>query len=137
MTELLTSLNWLAVLTATVIYFALGALWYSPVLFANTWMKLRNINEEEIGEPNPVIFFYSFILQLIAVISLALFIVALGISTPVNGAIIGFGASMGILYTLSGTTGIFSDVPLKLHMLDNGYHVVGLTLSGIILGWWV
>lgn len=137
MTELLTSLNWLAVLTATIIYFALGALWYSPVLFANTWMKLRNIKEEDIGEPNPVIFFYSFILQFIAVISLALFIVALGITTPVNGAIIGVGASMGILYTLSGTTGIFSDVPIKLHLLDNGYHVVGLTLSGIILGWWV
>lgn len=136
MTELLSSLNWLSVITATIIYFALGALWYSPVLFAKTWMKLRNIKEEDIGEPNPIIFLYSFILQFIAVISLALFIQAMGIATPVNGAIIGFGASMGILYTLSGTTGIFTEIPLKLHMLDNGYHVVGLTLSGLILGWW-
>lgn len=136
MTELLSSLNWFAVLTSTVIYFALGALWYSPVLFAKTWMTLRDIKDEDIGEPNPIIFLYSFVLQFIAVISLALFIVALGIDTPINGAIIGLGAAMGILYTLSGTTGIFSDVPLKLHLLDNGYHMVGLTLSGIILGWW-
>lgn len=136
MTELLSSLNWFAVLSATVIYFALGAVWYSPILFAKTWMKLRKIREEDIGQPNPVIFIYSFILQFIAVISLALFIQAMGIATPLNGAFIGFGAAMGILYTLSGTTGIFSEVPLKLHMLDNGYHVVGLTLSGLILGWW-
>lgn len=136
MTELLASLNWFAVLSATVIYFALGAVWYSPILFAKTWMKLRNINEEDIGQPNPIIFIYSFILQFIAVISLALFIQAMGITTPLNGAFIGFGASMGILYTLSGTTGIFTEIPLKLHMLDNGYHVVGLILSGLILGWW-
>tara|TARA_R100001143_G_scaffold52481_2_gene47687 strand:- start:59344 stop:59754 length:411 start_codon:yes stop_codon:yes gene_type:complete len=136
MTELLSSLNWIAVIIATIIYFALGAVWYSPLLFAKTWMKLRNLTEEDIGQPNPIIFLYSFILQFIAVISLALFIHAMGIVTPVNGAIIGFGASMGILYSLSGTTGIFSDVPFKLHMLDNGYHVVGLTLSGLILGWW-
>lgn len=136
MTELLASLNWFAVLSATVIYFALGAVWYSPILFAKTWMKLRNIKEEDIGQPNPIIFIYSFILQFIAVISLALFIQAMGITTPLNGAFIGFGASMGILYTLSGTTGIFTEIPLKLHMLDNGYHVVGLILSGLILGWW-
>lgn len=137
MTDLLISLNWFAVLTSTVIYFALGAVWYSPVLFAKTWMKLRNLTDDDIGQPNPIIFLYSFILQLVAVISLALFINAMGIATPMNGAIIGFGAAAGILYTLSGTTGIFSEVPLKLHMLDNGYHVVGLTLSGLILGWWV
>lgn len=63
MEDLLISVNWLAVLTATLLYFILGALWYSPVLFANVWMKLRNLNEEDIGDPNPLIFLYSFLLQ--------------------------------------------------------------------------
>lgn len=136
MSELFFSLNWLSILVATVVYFALGALWYSPVLFANVWMKLRNVTEEDIGEPNPVIFLYSFILQFIAVVSLALFITALGINTAGNGALIGFGAGAGFVFTLAGTTGIFSEVPMKLHFLDNGYHVVGLVLAGLILGLW-
>lgn len=136
MAELLSSANWLAVLTATLLYFLLGALWYSPVLFANAWMKLRNINEEDIGDPNPVIFLYSFILQFIAVASLALFMAAMGIVLAKHGAVVGFGAGAGILFTLAGTTGIFSETPFRLHLIDNGYHVLGLTLAGLILGWW-
>lgn len=136
MAELLTSLNWLAVLTATVIYFGLGALWYSPLMFAKTWMELRNIKEEDIDGPNPIIFLYSFILQAIAVTSLALFISAMGVEGATNGAIIGLGAGAGILFTLAGTTGIFSDLKLKLHFIDSGYHVIGMILAGLILGWW-
>jgi hypothetical protein len=137
MGELFTSLNWLAVIVATIVYFLLGALWYSPMLFANVWMKLRNLSEEDIDGPNPVIFLYSFILQFIAVTSLALFLAAMNVEGAVNGAIIGFGAGAGILFTLAGTTGIFSETPMKLHFIDNGYHIVGLVICGIILGWWV
>jgi hypothetical protein len=135
MAELLLSLNWLAVISATFIYFLLGALWYSPIMFAKKWMELRNISEEDIDGPNPIIFLYSFILQLIAVVSLALFMTAMNIDTAVNGAIIGFGAGAGILFTLAGTTGIFTELKMKLHFLDSGYHVVGLTISGLIIGW--
>lgn len=136
MTELISSLNWLAVIVATLLYFFLGALWYSPVMFAKKWMELRNIRETDIDGPNPVIFFYSFILQLIGVISLALFVTAMEIDSALNGAIIGFGAGAGILFTLAGTTGIFTELKMQLHFLDSGYHVVGLTLAGLILGFW-
>ena len=136
MEDLLFSVNWLAVLTATLLYFILGALWYSPVLFANVWMKLRNLNEEDIGDPNPLIFLYSFLLQFLAVLSLAIFFAAMNIHTPMLGVIAGFGAGAGILFTTTGTTGLFSDTPLKLHFIDNGYHVLGLTFSGLILGLW-
>jgi len=136
MEDLLISVNWLAVLTATLLYFIFGALWYSPVLFANVWMKLRNLNEEDIGDPNPLIFLYSFLLQFLAVLSLAIFFAAMNIHTPMHGIIAGFGTGAGILFTTTGTTGLFSDTPLKLHFIDNGYHVLGLTLSGLILGLW-
>lgn len=137
MTELLLSLNWIAIIAATIIYFVLGGLWYSPLLFANAWMKQINKTVDDFDKPNPTIYLFSFILQFIAVISLGLFITAMAIDTALNGAIIGFGAGAGILYTLSGTTGLFSEISCKLHLIDNGYHVVGLTLSGLIIGWWI
>lgn len=136
MSELLSSLNWLSIVVATLVYFVLGALWYSPVLFGNIWMKLRNLSKETMEEPNPVIYLYSFILQFIGVVSLAIFISALGVNSAGNGAFIGFGASAGFVFSLAGATGLFTEVPMKLHILDNGYHVVGLTLAGLILGWW-
>lgn len=136
MSDLLVSLNWFPIIVATVVYFILGALWYSPVLFGNSWMKLRNLDPETMEQPNPIIYLYSFILQFIGVASLALFITALGVDGAGNGAFIGFGASAGFVFSLAGATGIFTEVPMKLHFLDNGYHVVGLVLAGLILGFW-
>jgi hypothetical protein len=136
MAELISTVNWLAVIVATLLYFFLGALWYSPVLFAKKWMELRNISENDIDGPNPVIFIYSFLLQFIAVSSLALFITVMGVESAVHGALVGFGAGAGILFSLAGTTGIFTELKIQLHFLDSGYHVIGLTIAGIILGLW-
>ena len=38
--ELLSDINWLAVLVAALAYFILGAIWYSKALFAPKWAKL-------------------------------------------------------------------------------------------------
>lgn len=135
MGDLFIALNWWAVIVAAVVYFLLGAVWYS-VLFAKKWMELRELKEEDISEPNPIIFLWSFVLQFVATLSLALFIVAMGVYTGVEGALVGFGAGAGIVFTLAGTTGLFSDTKLGLHFIDNGYHVAGLTIAGAILGWW-
>lgn len=135
MSELLSSVSALPVLIATVIYFALGAVWYSPILFAKPWMKIKDIPEDHEGG-SPLLFALSFILQFIGVFSLALFIYGLGVDGALNGALIGFFASSGFVFSLAGATGLFSEVPLKLHFIDNGYHVVGLTLAGLIIGWW-
>lgn len=35
--DALGQINWLAVIVATIVYFALGALWYSPVAFGKPW----------------------------------------------------------------------------------------------------
>lgn len=137
--ELITSLNWWAVLVATIAYFLLGSLWYG-VLFAKEWMELREITEEQIkeqgGESNSALFLWSFLLEGVAVISLALFIHAIGVAGLIQGSVIGFGAGAGFVFTLTGNTGLFADTKLALHFIDNGYHVIGLTIAGAILGAW-
>ncbi len=134
MAELLSSLNWVAVIAASLAHFFLGALWYSPVLFAKPWIKIKNMPEDHDGG-STAMFVYTFLLLLIAVISLALILAAIGTDSAIDGALIGFGAGAGLVFTLAGTTGIFSDTPIKLHLIDNGYHVAGLTIAGLILGW--
>lgn len=137
METLISSINWLAVLVGSLVYFILGALWYSPLMFANIWMKLRGLVADEMESPNPIIFLYSFVLQAIAVFSLGLFLSALSINSASEGAFIGLAVGLGFVFTTAGSTGIFTKLSLPLHFLDNGYHVVGLTIAGYILGWWV
>jgi uncharacterized membrane protein len=69
------NLNWLAIIVAAISAFALGGLWYSPVLFVKIWMRETGITEESSKSGNMVkIFVLSFILALIASFLLALFL---------------------------------------------------------------
>ena len=43
-------INYIAVIVAAVIAFAIGGLWYSPLLFANLWVKAHGYSEERLKE---------------------------------------------------------------------------------------
>jgi hypothetical protein len=47
MAELTEGVNWLAVITGTILSFILGWAWYSPMLFAKKWIEGVNV------KPNP------------------------------------------------------------------------------------
>ena len=40
--------DWWAIVVATIASYAFGALWYSPVLFGNTWASIQNLSEEDL-----------------------------------------------------------------------------------------
>ena len=133
--ELFNALNWWTVIAAVIVYFILGGLWYS-VLFTKKWMELREVTAEDIGEPNPLIFLWSFLFQFVAVVVLGLFVEAAGASTAFQVGLVGFGIGLGILFTLNANTVLFNDIKPGLHLIDNGYHVLALTLAGLIMGAW-
>ncbi|MDR8391245.1 DUF1761 domain-containing protein [Aliifodinibius sp. S!AR15-10] len=134
MGELLSELNWLAAIVGGIAYFMIGWLWYGP-LFGKAWMKEKGI-EEHPESPEPIIFLYSLILQTIAAISLGLFIVALGVSSAIEGLYIGLAAGAGFVLTTVGVNGIYNDMSLKLFAIDGGYHLVGFAAAGLIIGLW-
>lgn len=46
-------INFTLIIVATIMQFVLGAFWYSPVLFGNTWMKIMGVEKytkEEISK---------------------------------------------------------------------------------------
>jgi hypothetical protein len=129
------SINPLAILAAAVVTFVLGGLWYSPLLFARPWMADNGIKEEEIRRRSPVpIFAGSFAGALLAAVVLAMF---LGPS-----ATLAFGVTAGFLVGFAWvapaflSTFLFEGRPLRLLLIDAGYHVVSFTLQGAILGAW-
>nr|MDQ3072469.1 DUF1761 domain-containing protein [Bacteroidota bacterium] len=73
--DVVSDLNYIAILVAAVSTFAVGGLWYSPMLFAKPWMAASGLTEEEAKKGNaPMIFGGAFILALIAAFILAMFI---------------------------------------------------------------
>lgn len=47
MNEILMHMNWLALVVSFLLAFALGWLWYSPMLFGNTWAEGVGISLED------------------------------------------------------------------------------------------
>lgn len=67
--------NLLAVLLCGVASLALGALWYSPILFAGAWQRGVGLSDDQLGNANmALIFGTAFLLSLVAAYVFGLFL---------------------------------------------------------------
>ncbi len=132
-------INWLAVLSASLLAFLVGAVWYS-VLFGKLWIKLHGFSETKIkamqANMSPPRFFGGMILSYL-VLALALAVLLTGFPEP-NAMI---GLSVGLVVWLAvaaiAMTGhIASDKVYGLYLIDVGCQFVYLMLMGALLGAW-
>jgi hypothetical protein len=134
-TILLGHVNWLSIIIATLSAFAIGGLWYSPVLFSKIWIKELKIVEKEIQKTKMILIFgVAFILEFISAIALS---IVLGPqSTTLKGMFTGLFIGMFFIGTSFGINYLFAGKSLKLFFIDAGYYLVTFTVIGTILGAW-
>jgi len=124
----------LALLVATVVSFAFGALWYSPLLFLERWCHETGLNpENHIDNPGKV-YGLAFVFNLLSVFMLTMILGAAPtlLQGVLTGALLGLlvvMASMGINYQFAGRSG-------TLLLIDGGFHAGRLSLAGLVLGVW-
>lgn len=128
-------INYLAVLVSALAFFAIGSLWYSPVLFANVWMKELGFSEEKPSTANMVkTFGISFLLMLIMAFNLAAFIG--------NGMGWQFGLTAGALTGIGwvalaiGINYLFERKSFRIWLINAGYMAVSFSAMGAIIGAW-
>lgn len=129
-------ITWLAVLVAAVAMFGLGAVWYSPVLFAKQWAKAAGVSREGSPGPNFVwVMLGAFVLTLLMAANLAFFISGPGVSL---GFALGAAVAAGLGWaTLSlWIVSLFEQRPFSYILINGGYLTVGFALMGLILGLW-
>lgn len=128
-------INWLSVIVSALAAFALGSLWYSPVLFGKTWQKLIKLSDEDMKGANiPLIFGSTFILNIIGAFVLDMFIGRE--STLMTGLMAGLLVSLAWIATSLGINYLFARKPFKLFIIDAGYYVTFFAIMGAILGAW-
>ncbi len=128
-------INWWAVLAAGASSMLLGALWYSPLLFGNAWMRAAGVTEEEARSANMAkVMGTAFVLALIGAAVFAMF---LGPKpAPAFGAAAGVAAGLCWVAGSFGINYLFEQRPLSLFAINGGYHTLQYTLIGLILGLW-
>src|SRR5690606_28356845 len=68
-------INHFAVFVSAVMSLVIGAVWYSPVLFARSWQSAAGITDEQMAAANPLkIFGITFLLALVMSYNLAFFL---------------------------------------------------------------
>jgi hypothetical protein len=158
-------MNFYAILVAAASTLVVGAVWYSPMLFANAWMKETGLTEEQLKKGNMLkIFGLTFIFSImIAMIMQVLTIHQFGaigmvggdptkalpsynafmadygtvFRTFKHGALHGFMSGLFFALPLIAINGLFERKSWKYIFIHAGYWIVCLTIMGAIVCGWV
>lgn len=130
-------INWLAVLVATIAWFAIGAIWYSA-LFQKQWVAHHNINmsDPELKKGTGMIFFLSFLLMFVAVTGIAVLAEVMDITSLKGGVKLGLLTGICFAMTAISITYLYLKKPLGLHAIEGFYHLVGHVIAGVIITQW-
>jgi hypothetical protein len=130
-------INYVAVLVTAVIYWVLGALWYSPLMFAKPWMLAIGKTEDELKQSSPVpAFVGSFVAMLVMAYVMAHIIFYSNARTFTGGLMAGFWCWLGFVATTSAINALFQRSPRALLLINNSYALLGLLIMGVIQALW-
>jgi hypothetical protein len=127
-------INYLAVVLAAVVAFAIGFAWYGAL--GARWMKAARIEKGQ-GRPLPGLLVTSAIALLVMAWVLAGVIGHLGTGqvTPVNGVISGFFVWLGFIATTIVVGQRYQGFGWNLTLIDAGHWLLVALAMGGIIGW--
>ena len=130
--SLLQNVNYLAVLVATIAAFVIGAVWYSPMLFGNAWMKELGIKPGKEKKGMGALMAKSFLVTFIMATTLAVFSPVVWDVVLSTCAILGFG--IGAMTGINNM--IYEMKSSQLMLINAGYVLMMFLAMGAIIGAW-
>ncbi len=138
-TEFLSDLNWLAVLCGALGYFALGALWYSKILFAKKWIEFTKVDTSnpDATKGMGLLMFMSFIWMFITAVGIAILRERMGDITGLMGGV-KLGAITGLCFGVSAISisYLYEKRPAGLYWINGGYTLIGNIIAAVIICLW-
>ena len=129
-------INVVAVLVAALSGFAVGAVWYGPLL-GKQWMAVSGVKAADIKDTNfPRIYGVTFLMSVVAAIVLAHLARKFNATTMTEGATLGAWLWLGFIVTVRVTEAMFNRTSLRLVLIDSGYRLIWAVVMGIIVAVW-
>ena len=125
-------MNWVAVALGTVVFFAVGAVWYSA-LFAKPWQRELGLSDEQLkgGRSVALIMGTCLLLEFIVVVMLGHLFARI---QPGDHAkmMMATGFGLAIMAPAIGINYLYQGRSLKLFLIDAGHFVVGMSAVGLV-----
>ena len=139
-TEFIKNINWIAVVIGALSYFALGALWYSKILFAKQWLMFTKINpkDPDATKGMGLLMFMSFVWMFITALGIAILRDRIGdISGWLGG--VKLGTVTGVCFGVSAISisYLYEKRPAGLYWINGGYTLLGNIIAAVIICSWV
>lgn len=129
-------INHVAVLLCLILLHVLGFVWYGT-LFMEQWMELVELDPESMEGSNEAgIWITNFVASLLPLYLLAWLFTKLEVTTGLRGAVIAFLITFCFYHITIMRDNMFEGQHYGLAWITGGFSLVGLTLSGFILGAW-
>ena len=136
MIDMLTKVNFWAIILAAFSYLIIGSLWYSPLLFGKLWIQLLGFTDEDFKTSKRMwmILTMSFLSAAIAAYVIA------AVLGPRSSA--GFGAIVGAVIAICWISMsklynvLFENQSVKLFLVHAGFDLVTYMTMGAIVGYW-
>ncbi len=127
-------------LAATVAGVIIGALWYSPLMFMKKWKELAFKNspptDAEMKKDMPKAMLGMVVVLLFKACVLGKVLSIMGVADAMTGAQYGLWLGVGFIATSFADSVFFERKPVKLFLINAGYHMVSMTVMGAIFGAW-
>ncbi|HEY1991696.1 MAG TPA: DUF1761 domain-containing protein [Gammaproteobacteria bacterium] len=128
-------MHYLGILLAAVAMFALGAVWFSPVLFMKAWMREAGMDPEKRPDGRQMLRMLglTFVLLLIAAIALDSFVANWSAGEGFwHGLWVGLMGGL-LVAAATGINFLFEGRSFRHFLINAGYDVLGFCLMGMIL----
>lgn len=139
--DALQSVNWLAVVVATLLAFVLGYVWYHEKVFGTAWMKAVGLSKKQVQSADMgKTMGGTFVLALISNAFLAVVMYAIGntVLSLSDGAV--FGMLIGAFFVATAFAIHYlyeQKSSLELWAINSGYNVLTFVVAGAVIGAWV
>lgn len=124
-----------AVASAAVAGYVLGAIWYAPPVFGNSWMAALGKTKDQLGSP-AMAMGITFVTCLISAWILAVILMRVGVGSGLGGAVAGLGVGIGIYGSSLYSDSLFAGFSFRYVLIQVGYRSLQFALMGAILGAW-
>ncbi|MSR70506.1 DUF1761 domain-containing protein [Candidatus Kaiserbacteria bacterium] len=133
------TINYLAVIAAAVVAYAVGALWHSPAGFGKYWMHLMGFTEGHMKSMplSPAqAMSIGFVVTLLMAYVLAHFVVLVGATTWQVALQLGFWLWLGLVAPTLANGWLWEGKSPKLFVFNAAYALVNVEVMVLILGLW-
>ena len=125
-------MNWLAVVVATLAFFAVGAIWYTA-LFGKIWQREVGLSDEQLtgGRNMMLIMGTCFVLEFIVCLTVGHMFDFLAPSDRAK-MMIAVGLALGVMAPAIGINYLYQRKSLKLFLVDAGHFLAGMAAVGAV-----